>query len=1076
MPFNRSLPLFSLLFALALSAHGDAVFEALETTPQELSQAGVSVRVEALALLPLSADERRDLLAGWLAPEAPAGPLLASQWLEFCGQPAAALKVLDEAPESRPDPLQRTRLFFRNARLDAATAAFAECQRELPSGPFAAYPPPKLEILLRPLVALGEWDEAARFLAWLQPLCTISEWRSSVLTTRIDLALQQGTTATLFADLAKESAVTRAIADKFLDLGAGTTLPASGSGTTVPDLAWCLEVDNCTPELAPAIESVINSGAGTLPERRELFRQLARYFRSSADRDRLLVLWMTREDEFIGHFTALGTYGIGQLPLLPLCELAARHPNNAFLNYLAGSNGNEYAKEKITAPARACLWRALKYATLVSRPLDPAQDPFFPLADYYRHAAATDPARFAIEMLSDRTDPALLHQHLTAHPEFAKLPTIDRFRYLKAAGLEVPAWELLRQIDWSQPTNDLLGNALRHLVISGRQPSTETWTEMLRLWPEMLLGSSSKSAALVAAHSDAAFFKLGPNKSAFHLAWFKRLQARGGNYTNETLRSCRWLLGEDPNAVTLRDYLGISPAALPVTEAASRRALESRLYALNWFTGPGISGFPVGYARDDGRRFVADEAGRGWIFEQPGRDKELLWLSHRFPGLRQVIDASWAGPQNLSATAFRLRALLPEQSPHATALDLSIYRKLVKAPSDASDRAARHMEQLRNRNEPDFVLFRASDGVSMRHGDRPRNPVALLELGSLGGAPAAVRRAAADLLSMGKHGIPKERNDELSSVSAAIAIGPARSHPVPRSDPDTYPSKPPQAHPNQAPNAAGLASARQPLADCPDDVGSIELIARSLGHDGDLAELRSVLGKLRQLDTNRFLGVLSQPEILARFAEPGLADITAFFALPPLDTSTNQRRELPAVNLLRFIHRTLLKQDPAMASTFRKLLIKRHWFPFLTEDLVRSDQPAAAVEWLASCLTAQPTESQPFSPLRFPPVPPMVPSKPTGPDVVLHDLEVFVIKEHHLAPSLIEALALGDDPAHQLPIAYLKVLENPTIETYRQAFGPIFSAQDAASATALKKRITDWLKRREGTEPLAAAIAAEPPP
>jgi len=1073
MLFNRSLAPLSLLFALALSAQGDGVFEILETTPRELSRAGVSVRVEALALLPLSADERRDLLAGWLAPETPSGPLLASQWLEFCGQPAAALKVLDAAPESRPDPLQRTRLLFRNGRLDAATTAFAECQRELPIGPFAAYAPPKLEMLLRPLMALGEWDETARFLAWLQPQCVISEWRSSVLTTRIDLALQQGTTATLFTDLAKESAVTRAIADKFLDLGAGTTLPAPDSGTTVPDLAWCLEVDNCTPELAPAIEAVINSGAGTLPERRELFRQLARYFRSSVDRNRLLVLWMTREDEFIGHFTALGTYGIGQLPLLPLCELAGRHPDNAFLNYLAGCNGKVYAKEKITAPARACLWRALKHATLVARPLDPALDPFFPPADYYRHAAAIDPARFAIEMLSDRTEPGLLLQYLTAHPEFARLPIIDRFRYLKAAGLEVPAWELLRQIDWSQPTNDLLGNALRHLVISGRQPSAETWTEMLRLWPEMLLGSPSKSAALVAAHSDAAFIKLGPNKSAFHLAWFRRLQARGGDYTNETLRSCRWLLGEDPNAVILRDYLGISPAALPVTEAASRRTLEGRLYALNWFNGPGISGFPVGYARDDGHRFVSEEAVRpGWIFEQPGRDRELLWLSRRFPGFRQVIDASWAGPLDL-AIALRLRALLPEQSLHATAIDLAIHRKLVKAPSDASDRAARHMEQLRTRNEADFVLFRASDGVSMRHGDRPRNPVALLELGSLGGAPAAVRRAAADLLSMGKHGIPKERNDELTSVSAAIAIGPARSQPVPRSDPDTYPPKPPQI-PYQAPTAAGLASARQSLADCPDDVESIELIARSLGSDGDLTELRSVLGKLRQLNTNRFLGLLGQPEILARFTQPGLADIAAFFALPPLDIPPDPSRNSPAIYLLNFIHGTLLKQDLAMASSFRKLLIQQHWFPFLTENLVRSKQPAAAVEWLAACLTAQPPPAQSFSPLRFPPIPPMAFPEPAGPDVMLHDLEISVITAHHLAPSLIKAL--GTDPAHQLPIAYLKVLENPTIETYRQTFGPIISAQDAAAATALKKRIIDWLKRRKATEPLAATVSAEPPP
>jgi hypothetical protein len=784
--------------ALMLTGHAAGVFEALDTTPRELSQAGISkpeipVNVEALALLPLTAAEQHDLRAGWFATRTPAGKLLTSQWLEFRGQPEAAVEVLDEAPKLRCDPLHRARLFYRNGRLEDAAAAFAECQLELPCGPFAAYPPPKLERLLRPLVALAEWDETARFLAWLQPRCVISEWRSSVLSTRIDLALQQGTTASLLADLAKESAVSRMIADRFLGPGATANLPCPAPGTSVADLAWCLEVGGCTPELAPAIESAITSGAGTPAERRELFRVLADYFRISIDRNRLLVLWMTREEEFIGHFTALGTYGIGKLPLLPLCELAARHPDHAFLNYLAGCNCNEYTSAKLTAPARACLWRALKSGTLVARPLDPALDPFFPLADYYRHAAATDPARFALEMLKDRTDPALLHQHLTARPEFAGLPVIDRFRYLKAAGLELPAWELLRQIDWSQPANDPLGGALRFLVVSGRQPSAETWEEMFRLWPAMLLGSPSKSAALIAAHSDEVFFKLGPNRNEMHLDWFKRLQARGGDFTNEVLRGCHWLLKDDPHAVALREFIGISPTALPVTEAAARRSLATRLNALNWFVGPGISGFPVGYARDDGTRFVGDEARPGWLFEESGVNKPLMWLSHRYPGLRQVLDSSSVRPDESLPTALRLRALLPEQSPRATALDLAIHCLLVQAPEDACARAARHLDRLRTRTEPDFVLFRASDGVQMRHSERARNPAALLELGSLGGAPAVVRRAANDLLAMGKHAIPNERTAELAAVSAALAIAPPALRPNPGwSDPETYPPQPPK--------------------------------------------------------------------------------------------------------------------------------------------------------------------------------------------------------------------------------------------------------------------------------------------
>jgi hypothetical protein len=137
--------------------------------------------------------------------------------------------------------------------------------------------------------------------------------------------------------------------------------------------------------------------------------------------------------------------------------------------------------------------------------------------------------------------------------------------------------------------------------------------------------------------------------------------------------------------------------------------------------------------------------------------------------------------------------LLPEESPRAIALDLAIHRKLVKAPADASDRAARHSDRLRTRNEPDFVLSRASVGATMPHGERARNPVALLELGSLGGAPAVVRRAANDLLSMGKHAIPKERNDEVLAVSAALAVSPPPNRPIRGwSDPETYPPQPPK--------------------------------------------------------------------------------------------------------------------------------------------------------------------------------------------------------------------------------------------------------------------------------------------
>lgn len=1071
----------ALFYAMSFTAHGTGVFEALETTPQEITQSGIHFNIEALAMLPLSADERRDLLAGWLASTNPRRALLASQWLEFCGQPDAALSILKDAPDDKPDLLQLTRLLYRNGQHEAAAAAFAKSQQDLPCGPFSAYAPPKLELLLRPLVACSQWDETARFLAWLQPRCTISEWRSSVLSTRIDLALQQGVVNELLDSLAKEAPLTRRIADKFFDLGAGTMLAAPAPGTAVADIAWCLEVDDCTPELAPSIESAINSGAGNPAERRELFRQLARFLRSTPDRQRLLVLWMAREEEFIGHFTALSSWGIGQLPVLPLCELAARNPQNPYLNYLAGCNNNEYSHGKIIGPARACLWRALDHGNLVARPLDPTQDPFFPLDDYYRHSAVTDPARFALSALSERADPEILYQHLTAHSEFAKLPVIDQFRYLLAADLEMPAWGILRQIDWSQPANDSLGGALRLLMIKDfhfRQPSTGTLAEMFKLLPKMLLGSPTKSASQIAAQSDMVFRYLGPpgepQKNIFYDVWIQGVRSRGVEFTHEVFQGCPWLLSEDEKAAALRTHLDISATDPPVRAAAQRRVLEIRLGALNWFRGPGISGFPVGYGLDDGNRFVGEDAGRGWFFQQPGRDKELFWLSHRYPGLRQVLDSS-LGFMPESSQIHQLRGLLPLESPQAIALDLAIHRRLVKAPPEAGDRSAKHIDGLlATRKEPDFVLYRASDGVAMRHGDRPRNSDSLLELSLLSGAPPTVRRAAADLLSMGESYFPKERISELQAVKIALDVGVPRPHSVlRRAVQDALPRKEMEDWRDPTRIAENLARARKYLSECPDDEDAVDLLARSLGRNGDLEELRNALKLLYKLDTGKFIFVLSQPEILTRFAKPGLPDITAFFSMPPSSMLPGQLPNSFPTHLLRSIHNTLFKQDPAMAASFRRLLPQHHWFPFLTEDLVRAGHQSEAVDWLASCLTAPPLGPRAFSALRFASQSKEKPEA-MGPDVLLHDLDVFTIIENYLAPSLIAALSVSKDPARQLAIAYLKVLDNPTIEIYRQAFEPAIAGQDAAASSDLKKRFIAWLKRHKSTQALAAVIAADP--
>jgi hypothetical protein len=109
-------------------------------------------------------------------------------------------------------------------------------------------------------------------------------------------------------------------------------------------------------------------------------------------------------------------------------------------------------------------------------------------------------------------------------------------------------------------------------------------------------------------------------------------------------------------------------------------------------------------------------------------------------------------------------------------------------------------------------------------------------------------------------------------------------------------------------------------------------------------------------------------------------------------------------------------------------------------------------------------------------LPPFTAPKP--PDVFpqLGEIEVGCILDHQLATPLIAAIQATGKPPRQLTLPYLKMLENPTIETYRQVFGPIFTGQDPAAASAVKDNLARSLKCYKQTRPLAAAVAAEPLP
>jgi hypothetical protein len=534
--FSLLLPALGCLFAA--SVQGGGLFESLGTTPQELCRSGVYYEIEPLTYFPMTPEEEKKLLEEWLSPENPDKVHLASLWFEFKGRPDEALKLFDERPDCPPPPLQFIRLLYRNKRFEAASAAFAKFQEERANEIHGDRTVDQLASLLRPMVAKEAWVEVALFLAWLQPRCTLSDWRTCVLTSRMNLALQQGLAAELLARLAVESPVTGVIANHLFDVGAYGYLPPPPPGTSVADLAWCIEVDDCTMNIAPAAEAVIRSGEGSANERRELFRRLSRSNESSPERERLLKLWRERKEEFLG-------------------------------------------LEKAVRP-----------------------------------------------ISGQRTDrEATAYQGAKTHPE-----------------------------------------------------------------------------------------------------------------------------------------------------------LSARVSALDWFVGPEISGFPMGYAQGDNGHFDATETGVGWITRYPFRGSRIPWLGRPYPGLRLAFDLrAHGGGKEFRDVSQRLRDLLPADSPHAVAFDIAHAFPVVYAPPEARELAAERCKGvLATRNEPEFVLFRASAGASLIHCQPAENPEALFELRALVNAPVPIRRAAGDVLGMGGHGVPESRREEYKALLEQLFAGIPRRLPTTR--------------------------------------------------------------------------------------------------------------------------------------------------------------------------------------------------------------------------------------------------------------------------------------------------------
>jgi hypothetical protein len=126
--------------------------------------------------------------------------------------------------------------------------------------------------------------------------------------------------------------------------------------------------------------------------------------------------------------------------------------------------------------------------------------------------------------------------------------------------------------------------------------------------------------------------------------------------------------------------------------------------------------------------------------------------------------------------------------------------------------------------------------------------------------------------------------------------------------------------------------------------------------------------------------------------------------------------------------------------------------------------------------TIPPPAVQPTQPLRFS----QAPKPPEGPrhfddNSILHPNRIEFILEHQIAAPLSEAIAAKADPNDRKLIAFLKLLDQPTLETYRTHFKPLMAEQDAYSAGELKKQVVRLLQAVKSTQPLAEAVAADPP-
>ncbi len=1038
-----------------------SVFEVLELSPEEVARAGSLPPASTLAYLLTSETERRQLIDALLEPTAAVAKdqrfCYAAQLLELWGELGRGLEILEREPAADVDRVHLMRLLYRNGKQDAAKEVFASIQSlALPIGPVTALPKHRIRLAVEPLILQEDLSEVARFLAWLQPQCRISEWRSAVLAQRLNLALHQGTLNELFAELAEKSTIARAIAERMLDPDSPMVTP--DARTPVLDLAWLVQSDGCTAQAARFLEHAIQTGAGSAAERSELLRQFILKWNENEPRARLLARWMERDDEFIRLITGLGPVMSfsANLSFESLCRLAERHPDDAYLNFLAGFNQtsrlNQGRPLVVTRPALACLERAFVSSPLRVGGTGPAGNLNDISGGRYRYPSWKDDiALHALEQLAKRMTSRKLHELVFSRDDFKSLPVPDRLRYLNAAGLDLPFMDLIFNTNWRDPANDAYGGGISLPSSHPRQAPQELVERFYALMPEIILGSPQKPAAWVAAHSRMPFQILygshqrpsSPQELSLLRRWHAGLLARGGDFARQVLAEGEKFRGGKTDFEIMSEVLGTEAARRIVRARAETAELNNKLQACSWFAPSGPSGFPVGYGPDDYYNV-------GLV---SGEDiSPVMWLIQRYPALAGLHEAGlFGGAAAISPWAAILRSQLPANDKLAVAYDIAITEGIVVAPGPASaERAEDHVgAMLRSRNDPDFVLFRATRGISLKHGKPPADPAAIEELAKLRKAPAPIRRAAADLAL-------KAGGERMKKLLVTLN---SKGSPPPRGW--AYPPGP-----------------------SPDQLSNLSQAVRSLKLEPDLDRLCRLLTDLSETGQLGTHSVIQIPDVLARFSNPHHDRLIELLRLElePIPSASG-RDEVPlkpSVVDLHRLHAFFLQQSPDSAARFRQIAIERGWAGDdysgeIAEVLLKDGQREAAIEWLAN-MVIQRRFPPPLSGglHRFPTMPRHSPS-----DYLLDEylpvagLEL-IAREKLALPMLaiIDAMPGVEDPVLR---GFLKFYDSPSIESFEQHLGGLTSPTNLHLSNTLRHRLPYLLSRLKHTEGLAKDLKETAP-